>query len=55
MMHIVIRETGSRKKNSKEFGYKVLNDVQGYRHLDYENRATRFTGEQYYALEEKIG
>jgi len=51
MVFVTITETGTREKNSKEFGYKVYNDVQGYRSLDYRNRAKLINGQ--YLLEEK--
>jgi hypothetical protein len=48
---IRILEIGDRKKGSKEFGYRVMNDVDN-KNLDYQNRARLVNGR--YLLEETL-
>lgn len=47
MIKITIKESKSKDPR----GYMVLNDVQGHRYLDYENRARLISGN--YLLEER--
>jgi len=50
---VKISEIGERAKGSTDFGYRVENNVQWCRALDYENRARLVGISNQYILEEK--